>query len=86
MDHDICRDEPFLPETDLGFHYPCAPQDTLVTLSDGRLPGLPRHGPLLTPVNLRYRLRSMKQLDYQERPRLSLVLLELIRSRARLFS
>jgi hypothetical protein len=86
VDRDVCRDEPFLPETDLGFHYPSAPQDTLVTLSGGRLPGLLRHGPLLTPANLRYRLRSMKHLDYQERPRLSLVLQDLIRSRARLFS
>ena len=55
-------------------HYRSGPYDALVTLEGGRTLGLLRQGPLLTPANLRYRLRSMTRLDYQERPRLSLVL------------
>ncbi len=55
-------------------HYRSGPYDALVTLTGGRTLGLLRQGPLLTPANLRYRLRSMKRLDYQQRPRLSLVL------------
>ena len=55
-------------------HYRSGPYDALVTLSGGRTLGLLRQGPLLTPANLRYRLRSIERLDYQQRPRLSLVL------------
>ena len=55
-------------------HYRSGPYDALVTLSGGRTLGLLRQGPLLTPANLRYRLRSISRLDYKERPRLSLVL------------
>ena len=55
-------------------HYRSGPYDALVTLSGGGTLGLVRQGPLLTPANLRYRLRSIERLDYQERPRLSLVL------------
>lgn len=55
-------------------HYRSGPYDALVTLSDGRTLGLLRQGPLLTPANLRYRLRSTERLDYEQRPRLSLVL------------
>ncbi len=55
-------------------HYRSGPYDALVTLSGGRTLGLIRQGPLLTPANLRYRLRSISRLDYKERPRLSLVL------------
>ena len=55
-------------------HYRSGPYDALVTLADGRTLGLLRQGPLLTPANLRYRLRSMKRMDYADRPHLSLVL------------
>ena len=55
-------------------HYRSGPYDALVTLSDGRTLGLLRQGPLLTPANLRYRLRSIERLDRADRPHLSLVL------------
>ena len=55
-------------------HYRSGPYDALVTLSDGRTLGLLRQGPLLTPANLRYRLRSIERLHHRQRPRLSLVL------------
>ena len=55
-------------------HYRSGPYDALVTLSDGRTLGLLRQGPLLTPANLRYRLRSIERLNHRQRPRLSLVL------------
>ncbi len=55
-------------------HYRSGPYDALVTLSDGRTLGLLRQGPLLTPANLRYRLRSIERLDYGQQPRLTLVL------------
>ena len=55
-------------------HYRSGPYDALVTLADGRTLGLLRQGPLLTPANLRYRLRSIERMDYQDRPHLSLVL------------
>ena len=55
-------------------HYRSGPYDALVTLSDGRTFGLLRQGPLLTPANLRYRLRSIERMDYDDRPHLSLVL------------
>ncbi|MYJ74441.1 MAG: hypothetical protein F4089_04760 [Gammaproteobacteria bacterium] len=55
-------------------HYRSGPYDALVTLSDGRTLGLLRQGPLLTPANLRYRLRSIGRLDRADRPHLSLVL------------
>ena len=46
-------------------HYRSGPYDALVTLSGGRTLGLLRQGPLLTPANLRYRLRSIERLDYR---------------------
>ena len=55
-------------------HYRSGPYDALVTLSDGRTLGLLRQGPLLTPANLRYRLRSIERMDFKDRPHLSLVL------------
>ncbi|MXY43433.1 MAG: hypothetical protein F4Y50_05145 [Dehalococcoidia bacterium] len=55
-------------------HYRSGPYDALVTLSDGRTLGLLRQGPLLTPANLRYRLRSTERLNHGQRPQLSLVL------------
>lgn len=50
MGRDVCGDDQFLPETDLGFHYRSGPCDALVTLSDGSTLGLLHEGPLLTPV------------------------------------
>ncbi|MCY3881063.1 MAG: replication-relaxation family protein [Chloroflexi bacterium] len=55
-------------------HYRSGPYDALVTLSDGRTLGLLRQGPMLTPANLRYRLRSIERLHHKQRPQLSLVL------------
>ena len=55
-------------------HYRSGPYDALVTLTDGRTLGLLRQGPLLTPANLRYRLRSIVRMDYADRPHVSLVL------------
>ncbi len=55
-------------------HYRSGPYDALVTLADGRTLGLLRQGPLLTPANLRYRLRSIVRTHYDDRPHLSLVL------------
>ncbi len=55
-------------------HYRSGPYDALVTLQDGRTLGLLRQGPLLTPANLRYRLRSIERMDFKDRPHLSLVL------------
>ena len=45
-------------------HYRSSPYDALVTLSGGGTLGLLRQGPLLTPANLRYRLRSIERLEY----------------------
>ena len=55
-------------------HYRSGPYDALVTLGDGRALGLLRQGPLLTPANLRYRLRSIQRMSYDDRPHISLVL------------
>ncbi|MYI65475.1 MAG: hypothetical protein F4107_05960 [Gemmatimonadetes bacterium] len=55
-------------------HYRSGPYDALVTLADGRTLGLLRQGPLLTPANLRYRLRSIERMDHADRPHLTLVL------------
>ena len=55
-------------------HYRSGPYDALVTLPDKRTLGLLRQGPLLTPANLRYRLRSIERMDAGDRPHLSLVL------------
>ena len=55
-------------------HYRSGPYDALVTLADGRTLGLLRQGPLLTPANLRYRLRSIERMDYADRPHFSVVL------------
>ena len=55
-------------------HYRSGPYDALVTLADGRTLGLLRQGPLLTPANLRYRLRSIERMEAGERPHLALVL------------
>ena len=50
------------------------PYDVLLTLSGGRSLGLLRQGPVLPSSNLRYRLRSMERLRYDERPTVTLIL------------
>ena len=55
-------------------HYRQGPYDSLLTLSGGRSLGLMRQGPVLSTSNLRYRLRSMERLRYDERPVATLVL------------
>ena len=55
-------------------HYRQGPYDVLLTLSGGRSLGLIRQGPMLPTSNLRYRLRSMEQMDYDEKPLVTLVL------------
>ncbi len=55
-------------------HYRQGPYDMLVTLSGGRSVGLLRQGPTLPSANLRYRLRTLESLSYDERPMATLVL------------
>ncbi len=55
-------------------HYRQGPYDILLTLSGGRSLGLIRQGPMLPTSNLRYRLRSMEQMDHDEKPLVTLVL------------
>ena len=55
-------------------HYRQGPYDVLLTLSGGRSLGLIRQGPMLPTSNLRYRLRSVEQMDYDEKPLVTLVL------------
>ena len=55
-------------------HYRQGPYDLLLTLSGGRSLGLIRQGPMLPNSNLRYRLRSMEQMPYYEKPLVTLVL------------
>ena len=55
-------------------HFRQGPYDTLLTLSGGRTVGLIRQGPALSTANLRYRLRSIEELHYAERPMVTLIL------------
>ena len=55
-------------------HYRQGPYDMLITLSGGRSVGLLRQGPTLPSANLRYRLRTLENLSYDERPMATLVL------------
>ena len=55
-------------------HYRQGPFDMLITLSGGRSVGLLRQGPTLPSANLRYRLRTLENLPYDERPMATLVL------------
>ena len=56
-------------------HHRQGPYDLLITLSDGRSLGIVRQGPvLLSSANLRYRLRTLEQLRYYQRPTATLVL------------
>ena len=55
-------------------HYRQGPYDMLITLSQGRSVGLLRQGPTLPSANLRYRLRTMENLPFDQRPMETLVL------------
>ncbi len=55
-------------------HYRQGPYDMLITLSAGRSVGLLRQGSTLPSANLRYRLRTLETLSYDERPMATLVL------------
>ena len=55
-------------------YYRQGPYDVLLTLSGGRSLGLIRQGPTLPTSNLRYRLRSMEQMKYYDKPTVTLVL------------
>ena len=55
-------------------HYRQGPYDMLITLSGGRSVGLLRQGPTLPSANLRYRLRTLENLPYGQRPMATLVL------------
>ena len=55
-------------------HYRQGPYDLLITLSGGRSLGIVRQGPVLSSANLRYRLRTLEQLRYYQRPTATLVL------------
>ncbi len=55
-------------------HYRQGPYDLLITLSEGRCPGIVRQGPVLSSANLRYRLRTLEQLRTSQRPTATLAL------------
>ena len=55
-------------------HYRQGPYDMLITLSGGRSMGLLRQGPTLPSANLRYRLRTLENLPFDQRPMATLVL------------
>ena len=55
-------------------HYRQGPYDALLTLSGGRSIGILRQGPMLSPANLRFRLRTIERLDWTRSPLLTLVL------------
>ena len=55
-------------------HYRQGPYDLLITLSGGRSLGVVRQGPVLSSANLRYRLRTLEQLRYYQRPTATLVI------------
>ena len=55
-------------------HYRQGPYDMLITLSGGRSVGLLRQGASLPSANLRYRLRTLENLPFDQRPMATLVL------------
>ena len=55
-------------------HYRQGPYDLLVTLSGGRSVGLVRQGSTLPSANLRYRLRTIENLPWFQRPAVTLVI------------
>ena len=54
--------------------YRQGPYDMLITLSGGRSIGIMRQGPVLPSSNLRFRIRSMEQMDPDRKPVITLVL------------
>ena len=54
--------------------YRQGPYDMLLTLSGGRSVGIMRQSPVLPSLNLRFRLRTMEQLDPERKPLVTLVL------------
>ena len=55
-------------------HYRQGPYDLLVTLSGGRSVGILRQGATLTSAHLRYRLRTIENLPWSQRPAVTLVI------------
>ena len=55
-------------------HYRQGPYDLLIALSGGSSVGLLRQGLTLPSANLRYRLRTLEKLSYDEKPTTTLVL------------
>ena len=55
-------------------HYRQGPYDMLITMSKGRSVGLLRQGATLPSANLRYRLRTLENLSFDQRPMATLVL------------
>ena len=55
-------------------HYRHGPYDMLITLSGGRSVGVLRQGPTLPSPNLRYRLRTVENLPWSQRPTVTLVI------------
>ena len=54
-------------------HHRQGPYDLLVTLSGGRSVGILRQGATLTSAHLRYRLRTIENLPWSQRPTVTLV-------------
>ena len=54
-------------------HYRQGPYDLLVTLSGGRSVGILRQGATLPSAHLRYRLRTIENLPWSQRPTVTLV-------------
>ena len=55
-------------------HHRRGPYDTLITLSGGRSVELMRQGPTLPSANLRYRVRTLEKLPYDQKPTVTLIL------------
>ena len=55
-------------------HYRQGPYDLLVTLSGGRSVGILRQGATLPSAHLRYRLRTVENLPWNQRPAVTLVI------------
>ena len=55
-------------------HHRRRPCDLLITLSGGRSLGIVRQGPMLSSANLRYRLRTLENLPWSQRPTVTLVI------------
>ena len=55
-------------------HHRRGPCDLLITLSGGRSLGIVGQGPMLSSANLRYRLRTLENLPWSQRPTVTLVI------------